>query len=458
MTSRLRRKRQTILRPVLTLASALAVSVTSLVGPASAGTEPRTLPALRPDSNRTSLQRLNAVREKTDAIIQAQATQPFNPNDGSLEALERRNLDEDYYFKIETNPPSREQLFTIGSEVFLLEGIVRDFKAKDPSQVFLLPAPIDRFNITDSPNLGSPWFQNRATGPRPMIREADGREVPAERAGVMGVKNGKAMFPVGGAPEVAIMNESVGAPNMFVTLDINLGNPTNQFGLVFRANDPNTWPQNVDQIKQNTFYFTLVTADTVMLGKSVEGVQTVLKPSASITPKASFNLAVTAFGDKITVLRDGEVILEATDNSLTGDYVGMYGAKATEQPIFVEQFYAARFGGPFEVRQFAQTVSAFHGPSVHYHPLYFRQLTLERYGHSMGNLVQPWIAAVAFYADFFALPYSIGKTPPWVCLSEEGYALPGDVVLPFRVQCPVWDTKGAALQTAVMVLAWSLIP
>jgi hypothetical protein len=195
-----------------------------------------------------------------------------------------------------------------------------------------------------------------------------------------------------------------------------------------------------------------------MLGKSVEGVQTVLKPAAAITPKASFNLAVTAYGDKITVLRDGEVILEATDSSVTGDYVGMYGAKATGQPVFVEQFYAARYGGPFEVRQFAQTVSAFHGPSVHYHPLYFRQLTLERYGHSMGNLIQPWISAVAFYADFFALPYSIGKTPPWVCLSEEGYALPGDVVLPFRVQCPGFDTKGAALQTAVMVLAWSLIP
>ncbi|MFO0949014.1 MAG: hypothetical protein U1D30_24405 [Planctomycetota bacterium] len=441
MTSLLRRKRPTTLLPALTLASALVAGSVNGGEP-----EPRVLPPLRPNAGDVTHKRLAEIRHKRREIIQTQAQEPIPTQIGPGSD---RALEDDYYFEIETKPPTRDRLFTLGSESFVLNNIERDFKEKDPGQVFLLPAPIDRFDINDSLNLGPSWFQNRETG---VV------DPESDRKGEMRIINRVGVFPAGAKPEVSIINESVGSPNVFVTVDINLGNPDNKFGLVFRANDPNLLPTGSDQIKVNSFYYVLLSADTVTLGKSEKGIETVIKPAAKITPKAAFNLAVTTFGDQITVLRDGEVILEATDNTLNGDFVGMYGAAAILQPVTFNNFFGMRFGGPFLARQFLPSQGDFYAGSVHHHPLYFEQLTVERYGQSMGNLVQPWISNVMFYADFFSLPYSLAKTPPWECLSNEGYAQPGDIVLPFRVLCPVYDNKGMALQLAVMALTWSLIP
>lgn len=443
MTSRLRRKRRTILLPALTLASACWAS--------AAESEPRVLPPLRSPAAETSRQKLLEVRQRTRAltqtspIIRTQVTpEQIGPGDDA-------KLEEGYYFKVETKPPSRERLFTLGSEQFVLNEIESDFKSKDPGQVFLLPAPTDRFDINDAPILGPSWFQNRATGPRSP-------DQLQERAGEMRIKNQRGVFPVGAKPEAAVNTQTLGTSNMFVTVDIELGDAPSSFGLVFRAQDPNTWPGDVDQIKMNTFYFALMTEDTVMLAKSEKGVETVLVPAAKVSPKRAFNLAITAYENHIQVLRDGEIILEANDDSLKGDYVGMYGGVSVGQPTTFENFFAMRFGGPFQSRVFPATTEGFKAASVHYHPLYFHQLTVERYGQSMGNLVQPFISSVVFFGDFFTLPYSVGKTPPWVCLNDEGYAQPGDIVLPFRILCPTADAKGAALQTAFMVLSWSLIP
>ncbi|WP_145255999.1 hypothetical protein [Planctomycetes bacterium Pan216] len=359
--------------------------------------------------------------------------------------------DSDYYFKVESKPPSRDRLFTLGSEDFFLGTIESEFKEQDPSQIFLVPAPKDTFDSPDSPNLGPLWFQNRETGRR--------KNDAQDHRGDMELKDRRGVYTVGAPPEVAILNESVGTSDMIVTLNVELGSPDSEYGLVARAIDPNTWIDTVDQIKISTFYFAYVDADTVTIGKSVKGKREIIK-TGTMAAKTSFQLQFWAFENKLTVRRDGQVILEATDDSIKEDaqYAGMIGLKSVGQPTTFDNFDAVRYGGPFEARQFAPTASIFKGPNVHYHPLYFEQVSLERWGQNYGNLVQPAIAQGKFWLDLIFVPYSIGKNPPWTCQTGNGQPMPGDIVLPYRILPPYPDPGGIALECATMGLIFGLIP
>lgn len=460
MTSPLRKKRQTTLRleasrislrPEGSRFSRLACRWTSALAVLAAAAGPALADAP------SAFRRLPAVSERAaqvrhadyDGASDAGGVIPVQ----AAQAPERIQLkqgsgipsgdDNDYYFKVESKPPTRERLFNLRSENVVLDGIEGEFRKQDPNQVFLIPAPQDRFDGPNNPNLGPLWFQNRKSG--------------GDDLGEMKVENQVGVFPTGSKPEAAITNESIASDDVVMSIDVDLGNPRNVFGLVFRAQDPNTWVEDVDQIASNSFYFAAVSGDAVVIGKYIEGVRTDLA-SARIEPKMKFTLSVTAFGEDVSVARDGEEILRIGGATLRGTFAGIIGLVSEGKPVIFRNFNAGRFGGPFQTRAFAPSASIFKGANVHYWPLYFEQITVERWGQNWGNIWQPFLCQTTFYIDLFMGPYSFAKSPPWVCHSGECLPKPGDIVLPYRIMPPYPDKRGIIVQTSIMALWFALLP
>ena len=59
-------------------------------------------------------------------------------------------------------------------------------------------------------------------------------------------------------------------------------------------------------------------------------------------------------------------------------------------------------------------------------PLYFEQVHLERYGHSWGPYVQPFVSGAHFFLSVPVLPYKMGLKPPNECVYTLGYYRPGN--------------------------------
>jgi hypothetical protein len=355
---------------------------------------------------------------------------------------------DEYFFKVETEPPTRQRLFQLHSEIHVFREIYDEFRLRSPDQVFLLPAPVDRFDLMDRPNLGPMWFQNRVTG---TLVDTFGRR------GEMEVANRTGQFRPGAKPEAAVMSETVGAKDVLVRAEIALGSPDSQFGVLLRASDPNT-PEVVDQIQANSFYYVVLTADSVVVGKREKGKDTRLAQKSGLPALAKFNLTVTAYEDELIVYRDQKELLRVKDATLTGEFAGLYGVSAQGKPTSFDNFFAIRFGGPFAERAYAAAASIFPGPNVHYRPLYFEQAHLERYGHHLGNWFQPALAHSTFFAHIALAPYSVGKSLPWECHSGEGYHLPGEIVLPFKVPTPVWDARGGLFQSVATIVPFAAFP
>ncbi len=93
---------------------------------------------------------------------------------------------------------------------------------------------------------------------------------------------------------------------------------------------------------------------------------------------------------------------------------------------------------------------------VCYHPLYFEDKNVERYGWDAG-IFQPLLSTGKFYADLVALPYKMGVQPPHSCECNTGYYLPGDCV-PYLLYVPPPSLAGAALQTGAVVGGIAVFP
>jgi len=77
-----------------------------------------------------------------------------------------------------------------------------------------------------------------------------------------------------------------------------------------------------------------------------------------------------------------------------------------------------------------------------HYPLYFEDVSLERYGHTHNELIQPFVSFGTFGLQFFGLPYQMSINP--IC--EEQYALgwhrPGECAPYLYYQVP-WNTDAA---------------
>ncbi|GAB5405771.1 MAG: hypothetical protein Aurels2KO_40020 [Aureliella sp.] len=112
---------------------------------------------------------------------------------------------------------------------------------------------------------------------------------------------------------------------------------------------------------------------------------------------------------------------------------------------------------PFEERNFIPTQFQWTASGLCHKPAYFEQPQLERYGHSVGPVLQPLISSARFFTDIAILPYKMGIHPPNECQYSLGYIRPGNCA-PYMVQPFPWSLRGAAVQAGVVTGVGALVP
>ncbi len=90
-------------------------------------------------------------------------------------------------------------------------------------------------------------------------------------------------------------------------------------------------------------------------------------------------------------------------------------------------------------------------------PLYFEDVHAERYGHTCGPCVQPFISAGHFFLTIPALPYLMGVYPPNECIYPLGYYRPGNCAPRLLDPIPL-SVRGALFEGGVATGLAFLIP
>ena len=86
-------------------------------------------------------------------------------------------------------------------------------------------------------------------------------------------------------------------------------------------------------------------------------------------------------------------------------------------------------------------------PALSHRPLYYEDVDVERYGHSICPVVQPIICGARFLKDTAFLPYEAGVTPPYRAIYAIGMARAGSPTPPVRDRLPL-SLRGIAAQGA----------
>lgn len=111
----------------------------------------------------------------------------------------------------------------------------------------------------------------------------------------------------------------------------------------------------------------------------------------------------------------------------------------------------------FQPRNWAMTTYTWKASGLCHKPLYFEQVGLERYGHTAGPVLEPFIAGAHFFGTFPILPYKMGMDPPWECVYDLGYYRPGSCA-PRLIYMPGLSLRGALVEAGVWTGMVFLIP
>lgn len=111
----------------------------------------------------------------------------------------------------------------------------------------------------------------------------------------------------------------------------------------------------------------------------------------------------------------------------------------------------------YSPRMFMPITYTWKASALCYKPLYFQQAAVERYGHSWGPLLQPFVSGADFYARVFALPYMMGMDPPHECVYALGWYRPGSCAPQMIYPIPI-SLRGALLEAGVIIGAAAIIP
>jgi hypothetical protein len=102
---------------------------------------------------------------------------------------------------------------------------------------------------------------------------------------------------------------------------------------------------------------------------------------------------------------------------------------------------------PFSPRILPPSVFAWTASNIHYNPLYFQDVQLERYGHTYGNCIQPFVSVGRFGVQLLALPYQMTLDPPCKEMYPLGYYRPGEPAPKLCYQVP-FNAKAAVVTGA----------
>jgi len=106
--------------------------------------------------------------------------------------------------------------------------------------------------------------------------------------------------------------------------------------------------------------------------------------------------------------------------------------------------------GVFNDRNWSPTLFTWKASSLCHKPLYFEEVGLERYGHSLHPFWQPIFSGLHFFATAPALPYLMAIYPPNECQYVLGYYRMGDCA-PYMVPPFPFSLRGAVCEAAAIV-------
>jgi len=110
----------------------------------------------------------------------------------------------------------------------------------------------------------------------------------------------------------------------------------------------------------------------------------------------------------------------------------------------------------FEQRRWPQITYTWKAAGLCHKPLYFEQVQLERYGHSWGPYLQPFMSGVHFFGMLPILPYQMGLKTPNECVYTLGYFRPGSGApylldpIPFTWRAAIFEAGTAVGITAIL--------
>lgn len=111
----------------------------------------------------------------------------------------------------------------------------------------------------------------------------------------------------------------------------------------------------------------------------------------------------------------------------------------------------------YQPRQFAPTTYTWKASALCHKPLYFEDVSLERYGHSWGPILQPLVSGGKFFATLPILPYEMGIEPPCECVYVLGYYRPGSCAPYMLFPIPL-SIRGGLVEAGAVVGAVFVIP
>lgn len=92
-----------------------------------------------------------------------------------------------------------------------------------------------------------------------------------------------------------------------------------------------------------------------------------------------------------------------------------------------------------------------------HNPLYFEEVNLERYGQTVGPVLEPVISSAHFFANIAVLPYKMGVHLPYECQYPLGYYRPGDCA-PWIIPPVPLSLRGALFQAGAVAGTFWAIP
>lgn len=150
--------------------------------------------------------------------------------------------------------------------------------------------------------------------------------------------------------------------------------------------------------------------------------------------------------------RNGQILVRGADgqtkkvlfNALSDDdlcFVTAWWSLPTECTLVDEQFQG---------RNWLASTFTWKASALCHKPLYFEEVALERYGHSVGPIKQPFISGAHFFGSLAFLPYQMGIHPPTECQYALGYYRPGSCA-PWLVPPVPFSFRGTLAEAAVIV-------
>ena len=108
-------------------------------------------------------------------------------------------------------------------------------------------------------------------------------------------------------------------------------------------------------------------------------------------------------------------------------------------------------------RVFPQITLAWEASNFFYHPLYFSDPALERYGHTHPHLLQPAASIARAGIQFIFLPYQMVIDPPCEEVYALGYYRPGECAPKLHYQPPL-NAEAAVVEAGVITGLFFIIP